>query len=72
VVRIRSARTELPTDPSSDLDEWLFLFHFLDGKEYKDVHTHPYEEDPSAVIEREWTIKNEKGEVLAGASSAYF
>jgi hypothetical protein len=62
---------ELPTEPPTDLDEWLFLLYFLDGKDYKHGRTQAYGEDPSAVIEREWIIKNNKGEVLAENSSSY-
>ena len=55
---------DLPVEPSDDLEDWLFLYYFLNADEY------PQKIDVAAEIknpfgcEREWEIQNQAGEIL--------
>ena len=55
---------DLPIEPSENLDDWLFLYQFLDSAEYsKEIECSDSSKN-EADCEREWSIQNQKGEVL--------
>jgi hypothetical protein len=55
---------DLPIEPSKNLDDWLFLYQFLDADEYsKKIEDAVANENP-LDCEREWSIQNTKGKVL--------
>lgn len=55
---------DLPTEPSDDLEDWLTLFYFLDADDYSQKVESEAEIEKSLICEREWSIKNQDGEIL--------
>jgi hypothetical protein len=55
---------DLPVEPSDELEDWLFLYYFLNPEDY------PQKVDVAAEIEnrfnceREWSIQNQAGEIF--------
>ena len=55
---------DFPVEPSENLDDWLFLYQFLSANEYsKEIECSDSSKN-EADCEREWSIQNQKGEVL--------
>ena len=55
---------DLPNEPSENLEDWLFLYQFLDGDEYPQKIEDSDASGNPLDCEREWSIQNSKGEVL--------
>ena len=55
---------DLPIEPSENLDDWLFLYQFLDSAEYSKEIEDPDSSKNEDNCEREWSIQNQKGDVL--------
>ena len=55
---------DLPIEPSENLDDWLFLYQFLDSAEYSKEIEDPDSSKNEDNCEREWSIQNLKGDVL--------
>jgi hypothetical protein len=55
---------DLPIEPSENLEDWLFLYQFLDSAEYSKEIEDSDSSKNEADCEREWSIQNQKGEVL--------
>lgn len=55
---------DLPIEPSENIEDWLFLYQFLDGGEYSQKNESLDSSKNDADCEREWSIQNQKGEVL--------
>lgn len=55
---------DLPSEPSENLDDWLFLYQFFDGDEYSQKIERIDSSKNDADCERKWSIQNQKGEVL--------
>ena len=55
---------DLPVEPSDNLEDWLFLYYFLNADEYRQkVDVAAQIENPFSC-EREWVIQNRAGEIL--------
>ena len=55
---------DLPIEPSENLDDWLFLYQFLDADEYSQRIEDAVANENPLDCEREWSIQNPKGKVL--------
>jgi hypothetical protein len=55
---------DLPIEPSENLDDWLFLYQFLDSAEYSKEIEDSDSSKNEDNCEREWSIQNQKGDVL--------
>ena len=55
---------DLPIEPSENLDDWLFLYQFLDADEYSQKIEDAVANENALDCEREWSIQNTKGKVL--------
>ncbi|MBJ7280050.1 MAG: hypothetical protein JHD08_05650 [Candidatus Nanopelagicales bacterium] len=55
---------DFPVEPSENLDDWLFLYQFLNADEYSKQIEGSDSSNNEADCEREWSIQNKKGEVL--------
>ena len=55
---------DFPIEPSENLDDWLFLYQFLDSAEYSKEIEDPDSSKNEDNCEREWSIQNQKGDVL--------
>lgn len=58
------ALDDFPVEPSENLDDWLFLYQFLDADEYSQKIETAVEIENPMDCEREWSIQDQKGEVL--------
>ena len=55
---------DFSAEPSENLDDWLFLYQFLNADEYsKEIEGSDSSKNESDC-ERAWSIQNQKGEVL--------
>jgi hypothetical protein len=55
---------DLPIEPSENLSDWLFLYQFLYSADYSKEIEDSDSSKNEADCEREWSIQNQKGEVL--------
>ncbi len=55
---------DLPVEPSENLEDWLFLYQFLNADEYSQKTEAAVEIENPMDCEREWSIQNHKGKVL--------
>lgn len=55
---------DFPVEPSENLDDWLFLYQFLSANDYNKEIECSGSSKNEAYCEREWSIQNQKGEVL--------
>jgi len=55
---------DFPVEPSENLDDWLFLYQFLNANEYSQNIENAVEIENSMDCEREWSIQNHNGKVL--------
>ena len=55
---------DFPVAPSENLDDWLFLYQFLYTADYSKEIEDSDSSKNEADCEREWSIQNQKGEVL--------
>lgn len=55
---------DLPSEPSENLDDWLFLYQFLYSDEYSQTIDGVGMTENQFDCEREWSIQNQNGEVL--------
>lgn len=55
---------DLPIEPSENLDDWLFLYQFLDADEYSQKIEDAVANGNPLDCERAWSIRNPKGKVL--------
>ena len=55
---------DFPVEPSENLDDWLFLYQFLYSGEYSQTIDGVGTIENPFDCEREWSIQNQKGEVL--------
>ena len=55
---------DLPIELSENLEDWLILYQFLDSAEYSKEIEDSDSSKNEADCEREWSIQNQKGEVL--------
>jgi hypothetical protein len=55
---------DFPVEPSENLDDWLFLYQFLNADEYSKEIEGSDSSKNEVDCERAWSIQNQKGEVL--------
>ena len=55
---------DLPVEPSDELEDWLFLYYFLNADEYPQKIDIAAEIENPFVCERAWAIQNQAGEIL--------
>jgi hypothetical protein len=55
---------DLPDDPSDNLEYWLFLYQLLSAHEYSNEIEDSDNSKNDSHFEREWSIQNQKGDVL--------
>ena len=54
---------DFPVAPSENLDDWLFLYQFLYSADYSKEIEDSDSSKNEADCEREWSIKNQAGEI---------
>jgi hypothetical protein len=54
----------LPTEPSDKLENWLFLYHFINADEYTQKVSVQDESRNYSFFEQEWSIQDSDGLIL--------
>jgi hypothetical protein len=59
-----SVLDDFPTEPSDNLEDWLFLYFFLNPDEYSQKIDVAGKVNTPSFCERVWSIQNQAGEIL--------
>ncbi|NBS75158.1 MAG: hypothetical protein EBS66_16965 [Betaproteobacteria bacterium] len=59
-----SVLDDFPTEPSDNLEDWLFLYFFLNPEEYSQKIDLTGKINIPLRCERVWSIQNQAGEIL--------
>lgn len=54
----------LPAEPSDKLEDWLFLYHFINADEYTQKVSAQNESRNNSFFEQEWLIQDSDGSIL--------
>lgn len=59
-----SVLDDFPIEPSDNLEDWLFLYFFLNPEEYSQKIDLTCKINIPSLCERVWSIQNQAGEIL--------